>query len=169
MDGPNATLDGIPLTRTVPHKGATAVVISYDAIVRAVGRPARSGYGHNLLLACWDSIGLTVLCDGDRPRDGELLNFALTLRSGYHTRPMDPKGQFTGSLRVDGIEITSATRLADIVPALVEKGFKPCQGTSCYRRESDHYGLTVAAEKDGLVFLLIFDVKDLVGVPKPRR
>ena len=171
VEGSRATIDGVPVARTIPYKDASATIISYDVAVRVLGPPDRSGYGHNDLVLVWDSLGFTMLRDGENPKDGQLWNFAVSLRKEKGGGDMATKDQFAGSLRVNGIPITSATRLKDIVPALLEQGFRLAKGTStpCYCLDKHHYELVVGSGEDGLVDLFIFRSNQIIEPRKHSR
>ena len=172
VEGSRATIDGVPVARTIPYKDAFATIISYDVGVRVLGPSERSGYGHNDLLLVWDSLGFTMLRDGENPKDGQIWNFAVRLRKrdARQVQDMDPKGEFTGSLRVNGLPVTATTRLKDIVPALLKQGFRAAKGVlPCYRLDKQHYELDIGSGEDGLVDLFIFRSNQSIEPRKQSR
>ena len=171
VNGSKASIDGIPITHTIPYKKAFAIVISYEATLRALGPAKRSDYGHNDLVMVWDSLGFTMLRDGEHPKDGQIWNFAVEVAKEEHPRPTDPKTAFKGSFSMNGIPINSTTLLKDIAPKLEEQGFRKTPDTPQlgYQLVKEHYELVIAANMEGFVRLFIFRSNEIMEAPKKYR
>lgn len=132
-------------------KGQALEEIDLTKIQKVLGPHTRSGYGHNNYHYVWDPLGVIVgemheqgaSATDHGPSEGAIYNLALQFRGGRVGRRIDPQGSFRGNLVIEGLKISSATRVVDVMPALEKLGFKIDMKNSVAIWHRDRSGITL--------------------------